>query len=249
MSTKSTDGSRILGSAVKCFELLDALAQAPEAVGVAELARMLGANRGTVHQRLATLVYSGWIERLENGRYRLALKASRLAAAALEQANLGVRVMPALESLANATSEGTVLAVLDGTEAVIVQRARSAQIIQADLGVGWRMPLATSAAGRVLVAFAPEHRVRSLRETGVELPSEEILHSVRSNGYGLSLDELLEGVSAAAAPVYDSSGWPLAALSAAGPSSRFDAQEVVAPLVAAAANLSAYLSGRSPEAS
>lgn len=249
MVAEVTEGGRILGSAVKCFALLDVVAQAPEAVGVAELARLTGANRGTVHQQVATLVHAGWIERVEGRRYRLALKAARLAAAALEQANLGVRIKPVLESLADATSEGTVLVVLDGTEAVIVQRARSTRIVRADLGVGWRMPLATSAAGRVLVAFAAEYRVEALHEQGVTLPSDEILRSVRANGYSLSLDELLEDISAAAAPVFDSSGGLLAALSAAGPSTRFDVEAVVPLLVAAARDLSEYVSGRASVAS
>lgn len=221
----------------------------PAAVGVAELASMTGQHRGTVHQQLATLVHAGWIERVEGGRYRLALKATSLAAAALQQANLGLRVRPILDSLADRTLESAALMILDGTEALIVQRVRSPRMLRADLGIGLRMPLATSAAGRVLAAFSSEDKLEAWRHQGVTLPSDEVLRSVRDDGYSLSLGDLAEGVYAAAAPIVDSSSEFLAALSSAGPSGRFDVEAVVPLIRAAAREIGALVSGGSLVAS
>jgi DNA-binding IclR family transcriptional regulator len=62
---------RLLGSAMKCLALLDALASESGPAGVSELARRTETARGTTYQRLQTLVAAGWVEAVGEGKYRL----------------------------------------------------------------------------------------------------------------------------------------------------------------------------------
>lgn len=241
--TPARAGGRQLSSTLKCLALLDTLAEMPRAAGVSELARASGAGRGTVHQQLSTLVAAGWVERLDGGIYRLSLHAARISHAALDQANLGTRVLPVMERLAAATGEAISLAVLDGTRALIVQRVESGQMLRADLRIGTRMPLATTASGQVLTAFALPHQLDLLASSGVPLADASVLDAVRQEGAAFSVDLYLMGISAVAAPVRDGSGRVLAALSIAGPSSRFRPREAVGPAVSSARELDALLAG------
>ncbi|MCZ7662895.1 MAG: IclR family transcriptional regulator [Thermoleophilia bacterium] len=239
-------GPRVLTSALRCLALLERVAESSTSVGVSELARELGVGRGTVHQQLSTLVAAGWVEQMDGGRYRLTLRATRLGYHALEQANLGQRIRPSLEALAAATSLAVSLAVLDDGEALIVQRVESGQILRIGLGVGVRMPLVTSASGRVLVAFSPDEQVAALRERGVPLPAADIIERIRREGVAISKDEYLEDIVAVAAPVFDMAGHLLAALSVAGLSSKFEEEPTVTHVHAAAAEVNGILGGHWP---
>lgn len=234
-------GRRTLSSTLKCLSLLELIAQSPCPVSVSDLARKREVAKGTVHQQLMTLVEADWLERVQDGRYRLTLRTTRLAHRALEQANLGQRLNPYLEHLSNATSEAVSLAVLDGDTALIVQRVETGQILRLGLGVGSRMPIASSASGRVLAAYLSLEQRDVLRSSGVKLPSEDLLQQVREDGYALSINEFLEDIFAVAAPVFDASGAMLSALSAAGPPSRFDPHAAIEPLLATATKIDALL--------
>ena len=141
---------RLLGSAMKCLALLDALASEAGPAGVSELARRTNTARGTTYQRLQTLVAAGWVEAVGEGKYRLTLRALIVGNAVLEQADLGSRILPTLTALAARTGETSSLAVLDHDSAMIIQRVASDRALKADIKTGTRMPLDTSASGRVL---------------------------------------------------------------------------------------------------
>jgi DNA-binding IclR family transcriptional regulator len=237
------ENGRLLTSTLKSFALVDMMAECPHASGVSELAAMTGTGRGTVHQQLSTLVAAGWVERVDGGRYRLTLRAARVLRGALGQAGVGERIQPALESLAAAISEAVSLAVLDRGQALIVQRVESGQVLRADVGVGTRMGLNASASGRVIVAFAPAVEIEALRRLNLDLPPDEVVEKVRSEGVAVSVDEFLEGVFAVAAPVFDGTGGFLGALSAAGPSTRLELDLTTREVLASAEEIGRILRG------
>lgn len=240
---------RVLTSTLKCLAVLETVAAASGPIGVSEIARLQNSSRGTVHQQLATLVEAGWVEQVEGGKYRLTLRAAHVGHRALEQASLGQRIRPALEALAASTGEAVSVGVLDGNGALIVQRVESGQVLRAGLGVGSYMPLATSATGRVLVAFSPPSVPETLRGQGTFLPSDAELEQVRVTGVAVSVDEFMEGIAAVSAPLFDVDGTLIAALSSATPTSRFDAESATDAVRNAAADVNAILAGGSASAS
>jgi len=212
--------SRTSASALRCLDLLEAMSSSQSPVGVSELARTVGWPRGSVHLQLATLVKAGWVEQIDTGRYRLSLTPIRIGQAALAQADLGSRVLPTMEELAHDTGETVSISVLDGDSALIVQRVDSGHVLRIDLRIGTRMPLDTSASGRVLVAFATPAQLAAARASGVRLPTRSILARVRATGIAASVDEYLVGIAAVAAPVRDAHDRTIGALSVAGPTPR-----------------------------
>ena len=88
-----------LSTALKCFHLLETIAQQHDAVRISELGRIVGESRATTYQRLFTLTTAGWLECLPDGRYRLSTRATRIGAAALKQAGFGERAQPVLDAM------------------------------------------------------------------------------------------------------------------------------------------------------
>jgi DNA-binding IclR family transcriptional regulator len=212
---------RLLSSSLKCLSLLDVLASEPGAVKVSDLARRLGARRGTVHQQLRTLVAAGWVEEDQDAKYRLTLRALSIGTAVLEQANLGSRVLPTLTTLASRTGETASIAVLDRDAAMIVQRVPADRELKVDIKPGTRMPLADSASGRVLIAFCAPAELERARAAGVPLPGQSVTERAVRHGYAAQRDEWIFGMSSIAVPIpptYLGSG----ALAITAPTARFD---------------------------
>jgi IclR family transcriptional regulator, acetate operon repressor len=236
--------TRGLSSVRKCLELLELMAARHEPSGLSELGRTLGVPRGTMHQRLATLVDAGWVEQTADARYKLSQRLAVLGLAALEQMNLGAVVRKVMDELAAQTHERVDLAVLDSGAAVIVERVESSEALRAEYPLGTRLPLAHSAAGKVLVAFAPPAILDGLRRLGVDLPTAAEIEAIRLAGVALAVDEYLPGVAAASAPLVDASGHVLAALSLSAPSSRFDRTKAAAKVLDASKQVSPLLGGQ-----
>jgi DNA-binding IclR family transcriptional regulator len=234
---------QVLTSSLKCFAVLDALAAAPEPLSLGELANITGTLRGTVHKQVRTLVTAGWAEQGTDRRYRLSLRAVEVAAAVLEQADLGSRVLPILAELAARTGETSAISVLRYESALILQRVETNQALRVDIiAVGTRMPLRTSASGRVLVAFAPPDDVERLRRGNVELPSDEMLAAARRDGYALSIDEYLVGMASIAVPL-STKKLGMVALSTTAPTTRFYLDTLLKPLLLAEAEITEIISG------
>lgn len=236
-------GVRALASPLKTLAVLDALGASQRAMRLADVVAAVGGNRGSVYQRLLTLVVGGWVEDDGDGRYRLSLHANRVGHAALAQAGIGERSTPILQSLVYETNETASLALLDGRDAYIAQRVEAAAVLRAELRIGTSLRLETSASGRVLSAFADAAQLEHLRAMGAILPSDSLMARIRREGFSVSSGLDFAGVRAIAVPVLDSHSRCVAALSLVAPEARFDEAKLRKPLLRAAGRLNRLLAG------
>jgi DNA-binding IclR family transcriptional regulator len=223
--------------------VLDVLARSPRGMRLPEIAKAMELSRPTAYQRLLTLSEAGWVEQDEQSRYRLSMHVCRLAAAALEQADLGTRVQPILEALVHEVNETASLAVLDRGLPCIVSRVDSDSVLRAEQKIGTTMSLEGSASGRILTAFADEATLRRLQQSGESLASEDILTAARADGYALSSGYTQVGVRAIAAPVFDLHGRCMATVSLVMPETRFKLERCTAPLLKAAEQITKLQQG------
>jgi DNA-binding IclR family transcriptional regulator len=191
-----------------------------------------------------TLIEAGWIEQDDEMRYRLSMTACRLAAVALEHADLGTRIHPILEALVHKSKETASLAVLDRGLPCIVSRVDTESLLRAEQKIGTTLSLEGSASGRVLTAFADEATLARLRASGEKVASDEILASARTDGYAVSSGYTHSGVIAIAVPIFDLRGKCLATLSLVMPHTRFDLQAFKEPLLEAAEAITKIQQGK-----
>ncbi|MBL4756511.1 MAG: IclR family transcriptional regulator [Rhizobiales bacterium] len=231
--------ARPLSTALKCFDLLDTLADLPGPIRLSQLAQKTGETRATSYQRLLTLTTAGWVDRLPDGTYRLSMRACRIANAALEQAGFGDRALPILEDLTVTTGETSSLVVLENDMVVIAQRVESRGVLRADLRLGAEMSFSESASGQIWSAFGPGDLRKRLAKKGIKTASAKILKAVKSNQISVAGGgETLQGIAVVAVPVFGPTGDCLASLSLVGPDTRFEVEKLIPPLRAAASKLS-----------
>lgn len=236
-------GVRPLSTALKVLEVLAFFSEKRRPQRLSDVASGLGLSRATAYQRLLTLVAAGWLEQDEGGAYRLSMLTTRMAAAAMDQADLGTRADPVLHRLVEETGETASLSIIDRGQPCIVARVDSDTLLRAEQKMGTIMSLEGSASGRILVAFADEGQLERLRNGPHPLPAEDTLPQIRAQGYALSSGYTQTGVQAIAAPVFDRPDRCSATLSLVAPDIRFDESRFSKPLIEAAAELSRILQG------
>lgn len=246
----------------RAVAILNAFSAEDPELGVTELAERLGLHKSTVHRFMVNLDAAGLVERNpRSGRYRLGLRIFELGGLVMQQMNLWDEALPFLEGLVRDTGETGHLAVLDGGEAVYIERVESRRALRIPSAVGRGYPAHATNLGKVLLAdLAPERVAEIVAERGLAaytphtITDEAELHAeltrIRERGYAIDNEEYDEGLRCIGAPVRDHSGHVVAALGIGGPVTRITPERVdeLADLVMAAARglsrrLGAHASG------
>ncbi len=243
--------------------LLKEFSRTDRELGVSELSRRLGLATSTVHRMLATLAAERLLERGSGrGSYRLGMAVYDLGANVGPHLDLHEAAMPVMATLRHSTGETVQLAVLDGLEAVYIDRLESPYTVRIFARVGTRLPAATTSTGKVLLAALDreelEARLRSWRpqrHTPFSIIDPGTLRTrlaeVAARGWAENREESRVGVVSVGAPVRAADGEVIAALSVAAPTDRAGTaqrERLRAAVVDAAAVISRRL-GRSATAS
>jgi DNA-binding IclR family transcriptional regulator len=214
----------------KAVRVLDALEQGPATL--AELMERTGLPRATAHRLAVALEVHRLVARDVDGRFLL---GPRIALTNLLAAAAG----PILESLRDKTGESATLFVRSGPDARrCVAAADRASGLRDTVPVGAVLPMSGGSAAHVLIAA-----------TGEAIPSgasfgEREVASVTRLGYATSVAEREPGLASVSAPVRDTSGAVVAAISVSGPVERLTrnpGKRFGDAVVAAAARLQAEL--------
>jgi IclR family KDG regulon transcriptional repressor len=206
-------------------------------IGVSELSRRLGLHKNNVFRLLATLEEGGYIEQSESSElYRLGSQCLELGRAFAHGNDLLKCARPVLQQLSESLNESSHIAVLRNFEVVHIGGESSGQLVQTSSRVGQRLPPHCTALGKVLLGCsdAPvrERYDREIVSRNGLVPATEStitdpqklveqLTSVAIQGSAIDLEECEVGLCCAAAPVHDSNGRLLAAISVSGPCFRF----------------------------
>lgn len=255
VSTEQGEESRrsVLGRA---FEILDCFVGGQE-MTVAGICEETGLPPATVHRMLAALVEWEGVERISRGRYRLGARIWRLGVSAPQIRRLREIGQPYLVNLHMATRGTVYFGVRDGQDAVFGDRITRVKPTKLSSYVTRRMPLQSTACGRVLLAYSPEAWQNLQRDAQILQEAEDIatrgssddgsdqaprpalnleslgseLAAIRSNGYAVIRNDGLRGRTSVAAPVYGEQGTVVASLTVSFPETRIPEPRTILPQV------------------
>jgi DNA-binding IclR family transcriptional regulator len=213
--SKRSSGSRTLA---RGLSLLQALGEEADGATVSALSDATDLDRAVLYRLLETLEEEGFVTRdPESRRYRLGLAMLELGVRAAQGLEVRRLAGPALRALMDDTGETACLAVRDRDELVVVEVVEPPdRFVQVNYRVGFRHDLGLAAHGRALLAFLPD---------GANDPA---LQPVRQRGVAYTRDELEQGASGVAAPVFDHTGKAVAAVGIVAPTSRLPEPDSVA---------------------
>jgi IclR family acetate operon transcriptional repressor len=217
----------------KTLDILEHVKDQPAGVKLSDLARAVEMPKATVYRILATLESRGFLDRGEDGGYRMARKLFELQQTNPIEQILSRVAPPKMEDLARSCRETVNLGILDGGEVAIISAVESPQTIRISSKAGGRRCLHTTAIGKVLLAALPEREMlRLIRLKGLaRLTPHSIvsraaliteLERVRERGFAIDNQENELDGRCIGAPIMGPDGRVVAALSISGPFYRMD---------------------------
>ena len=249
-------------------QLLRALVHHGRPMALKDLAREAEMSAAKAHPYMVSFGRLGLIEQdRTTGHYLLGPLALQLGLISLQQANPVHIATPLIAELAQQIGHTVAIAVWGDRGATIVRIAESPAPLHVNMRHGTVFSLTNTASGRLFGAYLDPAVVQGLLELerqraqkGPAVPPqrgmppvqplpgwkdfEAQLHEVRAHGLSRSEGEILPGVSAMSAPVFDHTGAIVLAVTAIGPAAIFDTRwdgEIAVALKACAGQVSQRL--------
>lgn len=214
----------------KATQILDVVAEAPDAATLTSIAQRLGQPRSSTHRLLSELVQLGLLFRVGSANYVPGPRLARWGEASSGVTDIVRIAKPAMVRLRDAVGESVHLYVRQRDRRVCVSAVEGNFELRHFTEVGKPLPLSVGASGKLLLAFAdPATQAQELRRVGSapltpraptrdELTAQ--LEAIREREWSVSFGEREEGLAAAAVPIRNHAGVVLAALSVSGPTAR-----------------------------
>ena len=221
-----------LSSVKKALKVLEAFSDDRTELGVTQIAELLNSHKSSISRILMTLLAEGFVEKNpQTNKYRLGLKMVELGYRALKRFDLKELATPFLEELAAKTNEIIHLAVLDKNNIIYIDKRGREQALTVATTIGGRHPAYCSAMGKVLLAGLPKEKLNDVlameplrRFTPTTITQVPILRKeldrVREQGFAIDNEESFPGIKCVAAPIRNSQGEAVAAISATVPKLR-----------------------------
>jgi DNA-binding IclR family transcriptional regulator len=207
----------MIHSVATTLSVIEHLAQAPGPVGLGELASCVGMPKPRIHRHLRTLVSLGYVMQEPVGdRYCLTLKLFHVGRAIAEQTEFQVvarSVMPGLrERVGQSVSIGQVED--EGVRVLEILRHRSK--VEISSRPGTLFDFHCTAQGKVALAFGPPRLWKKVQRTRLRKWTDATItdidrlkaevERVKRRGWAVAPGEILNGINALAAPIFDGAG-------------------------------------------
>ncbi|MEH7377804.1 IclR family transcriptional regulator [Neobacillus drentensis] len=215
----------IIQSVERALKILDLFDEHKSELRITEISEKMGLHKSTVHSLLKTLQEYSYIDQNpEDGKYRLGLKLAERGNLVISNMDIRKTAKKYLLDLSAKTGQTVHMGILDGREGVYIDKVEGDQSIIRYSRIGRRLPLHSTAIGKVLLAYQPPNEMELLLknynyqyQTANTIINEAVfrkeIEKVKQQGYAVDEQENEQGVRCAAVPIFNGKGQVLAAIS------------------------------------
>jgi DNA-binding IclR family transcriptional regulator len=201
------------------------------------IADRLEIGRSTAFRLANTLVVEGLLVKDTHTKsYRLAATILAKGNTIISKINLCQVSQAIIEKLREQSGETSHIAIYKDYQAMYLYKMESSFPVHLLSHAGKLNPLYCTSTGQVLLAHQDDLIIKDVIAKGLNaytaktitdpLKLIQLLHSIKKQGYAISIEELHNGVSSIAAPVRNPVGRVIAAVSIAGPTKRINTQNI-----------------------
>jgi IclR family KDG regulon transcriptional repressor len=226
---------RLVPAVTRALDILELFLDTDGSLSAPEITRRLQLPRTTVHELVTTLTARNYLVHSADqpGRYRLGVRGYQLGSRYAEQLDLAAEGRQVARSVAETCGETVHVAVLEGRDVIYIAKVDSTHAVRMVSAAGRRLPAHCTAVGKMLLASLPDEELEARIEGpepltamtphSITSPGElrAALEQARQRGVAVEQRESNPDVSCVAAPVRDSSGEVVAALSISVPMIRW----------------------------
>jgi DNA-binding IclR family transcriptional regulator len=226
---------RLTPAVLRTLDILELFLDDPAPLSAPDVVRKTGLPRTSVHELLATLVSREYLQKDEiTGTFRLGVRLLQLGNAYSARFDMLAAANDVARQLAARSGETVSVALLEGGDVFYLAKIESRDTLRLPSSIGQRLPANVTGLGKALLAYAspqslstrfpePDNLPRMTpRSIGTLAELEPELERIRERGVAFENEESTPNIRCAAAPVRDSSGAVVAAISVSLPVSRWD---------------------------
>ncbi len=229
VDNNGSNSSNTIKSVLSAFNIVESL-ENTDGSTVSELANSLDIPNSTAHVYLNTLREAGYVVK-DGDTYRLGLRFLKHGGYARHRLDLYQAAKSEVDELSSRTGEVADLGVEEGGKRVLVYKSEGPEGVTQKPVTGEYTHMHMTALGKSLLASYDSDRVEEIIETHGLPPSTphtitdrdtlfDELERTRERGYAVENQERREGIRAIGAPIHDTDGQAIGAISISGPMSK-----------------------------
>ncbi len=238
MEIPKTSSRKSIASVQRALDILNLFDKGHVELGNAEIAKLMDLPTGTAAGLIYTLRINHYLDQNPaNRKYRLGLRLAERAAVLLDQLDLRKVAEPFLEELRDWCGESVNLAIRDGNEVVYIERMFGDQSLGIRSELGRRGSLHSTALGKAIFSYLPESERQKLinsydffavtPHTIIDRDAfSKELRDIYQRGYAVDEQENELWGRCVGAPILNTFGYPIAAISISVPIQRFPEEDI-----------------------
>ena len=223
-------------SVENALDLIDAICDEGGEARVSRLSERLGMNKASVFRLLATFENRGFVERSDDSlKYRLGLSAYEMGQKIIARMGMLRKARPTMDRLARQCNESVYFVVRRNDYVLMLDMVDTTRQVKIVPLVGLRFPLATTAAGRIFLAFEEVDMSPGRRraDAKAQLPAMDPDERATILECGFCIEEqgFGDGVTCVAVPLFNGREEVAAALAILGPACRMTRERIDGELI------------------
>ncbi|MES2534738.1 MAG: IclR family transcriptional regulator [Pseudomonadota bacterium] len=211
---KSTRANAATGTVDLSLFLLEYLVASRKPVGVTELAKVFESSKATIYRHIQALVKHGFAQQdQETNRYEAGVKLMVLGETLRERFNILTAARKEMSLLREATGLAVSLSTFTNDEVIALELLQGRTVVEFGVKAGTRMDFHATAHGKLALAFGPPHlfdnhvheplRAWTPHTIKSTLVLKKDIKAIRKCGWSTAANEVMWGVNALAAPIFD----------------------------------------------
>lgn len=217
----------------KALDILECFSLEELELGITEISKKLDICKSNVHNIISTLQACGYIEQnTDNGKYRLGLKIIKLSHISARTIGFQNIVHKCVDELTKSIGEIVYFGIPDGENVMYMEGGFPEKIYDIRWIQGLTAPLVCTSIGKAMLAFLNDELIETILKKPLTKFTDytildpkrirEQLTDIRKYGYSIDNMEHEYGIKCVGVPVFNKNNELIGALSATGPSLRFD---------------------------
>ncbi len=146
----------------KGIAIVELLADALVPMTMIEISEALNRSKHELYRMLMSLERLGWLRRLPGEKFALTNRLFDLAMRAPPSRNLHEAALPVMRKLSEDLQQSCHMAVISGSDIVIIARMESPGLLGFAVRVGYRVPIHQSTSGRLLYGLSAAEAKRAI---------------------------------------------------------------------------------------
>ncbi|WP_327351323.1 IclR family transcriptional regulator [Streptomyces sp. NBC_01304] len=227
---------RLVPAVTRALDVMELFLEGDGTLSAPDITRKLGLPRTTVHELVTTLAARSYLVQVpeQPGRFRLGVRTYQLGSRYAEQLDLAAEGQQVAREVAETCDETVHVAILEDLDVIYIAKVDSIHAVRMVSAAGRRLPAHCTSVGKMLLASLPADELDARLDEEGELVAmthnsitdhdalRSALTEIRERGIAHEHRESNPDVSCVAAPVRDSAGRVVAALSISVPMIRWN---------------------------